>query len=90
MDSHKFFPLELPNELEFPNDSREALIGPMSFPSAVQVSVDVHAVHPSGSYLCLGQVPACESHSLLDGGAFHSLGGGLALSWRWAPSRASP
>ncbi len=30
-----------------PNDFREALTGPMFFPSAVQVSVDVHAVHPS-------------------------------------------
>ncbi len=34
-------------------------------------------------------MPACESRSLLDGGAFHSLCGGLALSWRWVPSRAS-
>ncbi len=32
------------------------------------------------SYLCLGRVPACESRSLLHGGAFHSLCGGLALS----------
>ncbi len=41
------------------------------------------------SYLCSGRVSACESRSLLDGGAFHSLCGGLALSWRWVPSRAS-
>ncbi len=53
----------------------------MTYPSVVQVSVDVHAVHPSG-HTCLGRVPACESRSLLDGGAFHSLCGGLALSWR--------
>ncbi len=30
----------------------------------------------------------CEFRSLLDWGAFHSLCGGLALSWRWVPSRA--
>ncbi len=41
------------------------------------------------SYLCLGRVSACEYRSLLDGGAFHFLCGGLALSWRWVPSRAS-
>ncbi len=41
------------------------------------------------SYLCSGRVSACESRCLLDGGAFHSLCGGLALSWRWVPSRAS-
>ncbi len=29
----------------------------------------------------------CEFRSLLDWGAFHSLCGGLALSWRWVPSR---
>ncbi len=34
--------------LPFPTDSLEALLGPMTYPSAVQVSVDVHAVHPSG------------------------------------------
>ncbi len=31
-----------------PIDSHEALIGPMTSPSAVQVSVDVHAVCASG------------------------------------------
>ncbi len=67
-----------------PIDSHEALLGHMTYPSVVQVSVDVHVV------LCLGRVPACESRSLLDGGAIHSLCGGLALSWRWVPSRASP
>ncbi len=41
------------------------------------------------SYLCSGRVSACGSRSLLDGSAFHSLCGGLALSWRWVPSRAS-
>ncbi len=34
--------------LPFPTDSHEALLGPMTYPSVVQVSVDVHAVHPSG------------------------------------------
>ncbi len=43
----------------------------------------------SSEYLCLVRVPACESLSLLDGGPFHSLCGGLALSWRWVPSSAS-
>ncbi len=28
--------------------SHEALLGPMAYPSVVQVSVDVHAVHPIG------------------------------------------
>ncbi len=65
-----------------PIDSHEAMLGPMTYPSVVQVSVDVHAVS-QWSYLCLGRMPACESRSLLDGGAFHSLCGGLALSWRW-------
>ncbi len=32
----------------YPIDSHEALHGPMTYPSVVQVSVDVHAVHPSG------------------------------------------
>ncbi len=32
----------------FPTDSHEALLGPMTSPSVVQVSVDVHAVHPIG------------------------------------------
>ncbi len=31
-----------------PIDSHEALHGPMPYPSVVQVSVDVHAVHPIG------------------------------------------
>ncbi len=31
-----------------PIDSHEALIGPMTYPSVVQVSVDIHAVRPSG------------------------------------------
>ncbi len=31
-----------------PIDSHEALIGPRTYPSVVQVSADVHAVHPSG------------------------------------------
>ncbi len=31
-----------------PIDSYEALLGPMTYPSVVQVSVDVQAVHPSG------------------------------------------
>ncbi len=57
-----------------PNDFHEALTGPMSSTSAVQVSVDVHVVHPS-------------DHT---SGAFHSLGGGFSLSWHWVPSRASP
>ncbi len=34
--------------LSFPTDSHEALLGPMTYPSGVQVGVDVHAVHPSG------------------------------------------
>ncbi len=32
----------------YPMSSHEALLGPMTYPSVVQVSVDVHAVHPSG------------------------------------------
>ncbi len=31
-----------------PIDSHDALLGPMTYPSIVQMSVDVHAVHPSG------------------------------------------
>ncbi len=31
----------------YPMGSHEALLGPMTYPSVVQVSVDVHAVHPS-------------------------------------------
>ncbi len=31
-----------------PIASQDALLGPMTYPSVVQVSVDVHAVHPSG------------------------------------------
>ncbi len=41
------FQMSLAGSTISPNDSREALIGPMSFPSVVQVSVDVHVVHPS-------------------------------------------
>ncbi len=31
----------------YPMGSHEALLGPMTYPSVVQVNVDVHAVHPS-------------------------------------------
>ncbi len=31
-----------------PIASPEALLGPMTYPSVVQVSVDVHVVHPIG------------------------------------------
>ncbi len=41
------FQMSLAGSTISPNDFRGALTGPMSFPSAVQVSVDVHAVHPS-------------------------------------------
>ncbi len=41
------FQMSLGGSTISPNDFREALTGPMSFPSAVQVSVDVHVVHPS-------------------------------------------
>ncbi len=41
------FQMSLAGSTISPNDFREALTGPMSFPSAVQVSVDIHAVHPS-------------------------------------------
>ncbi len=41
-------------------------------------------------YLCLVRMPAWESHSFLDWGAFHCLCGGLALSWHWVLSRANP
>ncbi len=34
--------------LPFPTDSHEALLGPMTYPSVVQVSIDIHAVHPIG------------------------------------------
>ncbi len=42
------FQMSLAGSTISPIDSHEALIGPMTFPSAVQVSVDVHAVRPSG------------------------------------------
>ncbi len=84
LNSHEFFSLEFPNELGWFHN----------------VSHDISQCRPGErwrprgpfkrSHLCLGRVPACESRSLLDGGAFHSLCGGLALSWRWVPSRASP
>ncbi len=32
----------------YPMDSHEALLGPMTYLSVVQVSVDVRTVHPSG------------------------------------------
>ncbi len=41
------FQMSLAGSTISPNDFRGALTGPMSFPSAVQVSVDLHAVHPS-------------------------------------------
>ncbi len=41
------FKMSLAGSMISPSDFREALTGPMSFPSAVQVSIDVHAVHPS-------------------------------------------
>ncbi len=41
------FQMSLVGSTISPNDFRGALTGPMSFPSGVQVSVDVHAVHPS-------------------------------------------
>ncbi len=41
------FQMSLAGSTISPNDFRGALTGPMSFPSGVQVSVDVHAVHPS-------------------------------------------
>ncbi len=43
------FQMSLAGSTISPNDFREALTGPMSFPSAVQVSVDFHVVHPSFS-----------------------------------------
>ncbi len=42
------FQTSLAGSTTSPIDSREALLGPMTYPSVVQVSVDVHAVHPSG------------------------------------------
>ncbi len=45
-----------------PINSHEALIGPMTYPSVVQVSVDVHAVHPSGHTSVLG---GCQRVSLV-------------------------
>ncbi len=65
-----------------PNDFRGALTGPMSFPSGVQVSVDVHG--PSQrSYLCLDRVPAgslvlcwTRVHSTPWVAAWHCLGVG--------------
>ncbi len=41
------FQMSLAGSTISPIDSHEAMIGPMTFPSAVQVSVDVHAVRPS-------------------------------------------
>lgn len=41
------FPMSLAGSTISPIDSPEALIGPMTFPSAVRVTVDVHEVHPS-------------------------------------------
>ncbi len=41
------FQMSLAGSTISPNDFREALIGPISIPSAVQVSVDVHVVHAS-------------------------------------------
>ncbi len=41
------FQMSLAGSTISPNDFREAFTGPMSFPSAVHVSVDVHVVHPS-------------------------------------------
>ncbi len=41
------FQMSLAGSTISPNDSHEALIGPITSPSAVQVSVDAHAVHPS-------------------------------------------
>ncbi len=42
------FQMSLAGSTISPIDSHEALIGPMTSPNAVQVSVDVHVVHPSG------------------------------------------
>ncbi len=42
------FQMSLAGSTISPNDSHEALIGPMISPSAVQVSAVIHAVHTSG------------------------------------------
>ncbi len=42
------FYMSLAGSTTSPSDSPEALLGPMTYPSVVQVNVDVHAVHPIG------------------------------------------
>ncbi len=42
------FQMSLAGSTISPIDSHEALLGPMTYPSVVQVSVDVHAVQPCG------------------------------------------
>ncbi len=86
------FSLEFPNELAgstiTPIDSHEALLGPWL--SQCRPGERWHPRGPSQrSYTCLGRVPACGL-IFVDGGAFDSLCGGVGVSWRWVPSRASP
>ncbi len=42
------FKMSLASCMLSPNDSHKAMIGPITSPSVVQVSVEVHVVHPSG------------------------------------------
>ncbi len=87
------FPLEFPYELGWFHDLSHGLSWGLAWSHDLSQCRPGERWRPRGlshrSYLCLGRVSACEYRSLLDGGAFHSLCGGLALSWRWVPSRAS-
>ncbi len=93
-NSHELFPLQFPNKLGWFHDLSHWLSWDLDWSHDFSQWRPGERFHPRGPsqwpYLCLGRVPAWESRSLLDEGAVYSLGGGLALSWRWVPSRASP
>ncbi len=87
------FPLEFPYELGWFHDLSHGLSWGLAWSHDLSQCRPGERWRPRGpsqwSYLCLGRVPACESRSLLEGDAFHSLCGGLALCWRWVPSKSS-